>query len=147
MARYSSLVLANPQQHRNRDDGGRLEINRDHAVHVAERPMINSANRSSGAYSRPVGSKTLLRSVPVWLTRGLRARFKCDRNRDRIFKSLGVLIVPQEQETRGRVVIAENNQFTEPQGFTTGDILWALGVWSVILTFSPVIVFYLLMVA
>ena len=33
------------------------------------------------------------------------------------------------------------------QGFTTGDILWAVGIWSVILTLSPVIVFYMLMVA
>ena len=37
--------------------------------------------------------------------------------------------------------------FPEPQGFTTEDILWALGVWSVILSLSPVIVFYMLMVA
>jgi hypothetical protein len=32
-------------------------------------------------------------------------------------------------------------------GFTTEDILWAAGIWSVILTLSPVIVFYMLMVA
>ena len=37
--------------------------------------------------------------------------------------------------------------FPEPQGFTIQDILWALGVWSVILSLSPVIVFYMLMVA
>jgi hypothetical protein len=35
----------------------------------------------------------------------------------------------------------------EPQGFTTEDILWAVGIWSVILCLSPVIVFYVLMVA
>ena len=35
---------------------------------------------------------------------------------------------------------------SEP-GFTTEDILWAVGIWSVILTLAPVIVFYLLMVA
>ncbi len=35
----------------------------------------------------------------------------------------------------------------EQQGFTTEDILWALGIWSVILCMSPVIVFYMLMVA
>ena len=34
-----------------------------------------------------------------------------------------------------------------PAGFTTEDILWSLGIWTVILTFSPVIVFYMLMVA
>jgi hypothetical protein len=33
------------------------------------------------------------------------------------------------------------------QNFTTEDILWAVGIWSVILTLSPVIVFYMLMVA
>lgn len=33
------------------------------------------------------------------------------------------------------------------QGFTTEDILWATGIWSVILTLSPVIVFYMLLVA
>ena len=33
------------------------------------------------------------------------------------------------------------------RGFTTEDILWALGIWSVILSLSPVIVFYMLMVA
>jgi len=35
----------------------------------------------------------------------------------------------------------------EPRGFTTADILWALGIWSVIVCLSPVIVFYMLMVA
>ena len=35
----------------------------------------------------------------------------------------------------------------EPQGFTTEDILWALGIWSAIICLSPVIVFYILMVA
>jgi hypothetical protein len=44
-------------------------------------------------------------------------------------------------------VIHQNNHLTEPQGFTTADIVWALGVWSVILTMSPVIMFYFLMVA
>jgi hypothetical protein len=34
-----------------------------------------------------------------------------------------------------------------PAGFTMEDILWAAGIWSVILTLSPVIVFYMLMVA
>ncbi len=41
----------------------------------------------------------------------------------------------------------ENNMIPEQQGFTTEDMLWALGIWSVILTLSPVIVFYMLMVA
>jgi len=32
-------------------------------------------------------------------------------------------------------------------GFTPEDILWAVGIWSVILCLSPVIVFYMMMVA
>jgi hypothetical protein len=43
--------------------------------------------------------------------------------------------------------MAPGYQVAEQQGFTTEDILWAVGVWSVILTLSPVIVFYMLMVA
>jgi hypothetical protein len=44
-------------------------------------------------------------------------------------------------------VSIENNTFPEHQGFSGQDILWAVGVWSVILCLSPVIIFYLLMVA
>ena len=33
------------------------------------------------------------------------------------------------------------------QGFSTEDILWSLGIWSVILCLSPVILFYMMMVA
>jgi hypothetical protein len=38
------------------------------------------------------------------------------------------------------------NTIPGDQGFSTEDILWAVGVWSVILTLSPVVVFYVLMV-
>jgi hypothetical protein len=38
------------------------------------------------------------------------------------------------------------NPCSEKQGFRTEDILWALGIWSVILSLSPVVVFYMLMV-
>jgi hypothetical protein len=41
----------------------------------------------------------------------------------------------------------ENNTLPDQQGFTTEDVLWAVGIWSVILTMSPVVVFYVLMVA
>jgi len=30
------------------------------------------------------------------------------------------------------------------QGFATEEILWGTGIWSVILTFSPIILFYVL---
>lgn len=43
--------------------------------------------------------------------------------------------------------MAPDCQVAEQQGFTTEDILWAVGIWSAILTLSPVIVFYMLMVA
>ncbi len=45
------------------------------------------------------------------------------------------------------MITQDNNLVREQQGFTTEDILWALGIWSVILCLSPVIVFYMLMVA
>ena len=31
--------------------------------------------------------------------------------------------------------------------FTTEDVLWTLGIWSVIISLSPAIAFYMLMVA
>ena len=33
------------------------------------------------------------------------------------------------------------------RSFTIEDILWTVGIWAVILCLSPVIVFYMLMVA
>jgi hypothetical protein len=47
----------------------------------------------------------------------------------------------------GRVVHFESNHSIPQQGFSTEDIVWAVGIWSVILTLSPVVVFYVLMVA
>lgn len=47
----------------------------------------------------------------------------------------------------GRNVHFESNELREQHGFLTEDIIWAVGIWSVILTLSPVVVFYLLMVA
>jgi hypothetical protein len=67
-----------------------------------------------------------------------------------------------QQQVRGGVVNNEGHSIPEQgnlirpglahqrpgqQGFTTEDILWALGIWSVIICLSPVIVFYMLMVA
>ena len=40
-----------------------------------------------------------------------------------------------------------DQQILELKGFTIEDILWAVGIWSVLLTMSPVILFYVLMVA
>ena len=39
------------------------------------------------------------------------------------------------------------NASSREQSFSTEDILWAVGIWSVILTMSPVVVFYVMMVA
>jgi hypothetical protein len=39
-----------------------------------------------------------------------------------------------------------NNSFPKDQGFCTQDIVWAISVWSVILSLSPVVMFYVLMV-
>jgi hypothetical protein len=49
--------------------------------------------------------------------------------------------------TRGVVTTkTAKNSAHEQQGFSTGDVLWAVGIWSVILTLSPVVIFYVLMV-
>lgn len=45
------------------------------------------------------------------------------------------------------IVQQQGHTIVEQQGFSTEDILWALGIWSVILCLSPVIAFYMLMVA
>ncbi|QAU49086.1 hypothetical protein [Bradyrhizobium guangzhouense] len=59
--------------------------------------------------------------------------------------------MPISEEIAGAILNNQNDAAShsdaEQQGFSTGDILWAVGVWSVILTLSPVIVFYMLMVA
>ena len=57
------------------------------------------------------------------------------------------MVTTTRLKTRGRVVEIENNTLPDQQGFTTEDVLWAVGIWSVILTMSPVVVFYMLMVA
>jgi hypothetical protein len=41
----------------------------------------------------------------------------------------------------------EHHPRLDNRGFSTADILWAIGIWSVILCLSPVIFFYVLMVA
>ena len=72
---------------------------------------------------------------------------KCERNGDRLFKICRVSQSPQTTtQNAGDVVNSQNNPFPEQQGFSTEDILWAVGVWSVILSLSPVVVFYVLMV-
>jgi hypothetical protein len=54
--------------------------------------------------------------------------------------------IPARAKKRGGVVSIQNHSFPEQQGFSTEDILWAVGIWSVILSLSPVVVFYVLMV-
>jgi hypothetical protein len=71
--------------------------------------------------------------------------FKCERSCDRLFKNRRVQ-TPCKNKKRGGVVNIKNNRFSEQQGFSKQDILWALGIWSVILSLSPVVVFYVLMV-
>lgn len=45
------------------------------------------------------------------------------------------------------MALQDNNSIPGQQGFSIEDILWAIGIWSVILTLAPLIVFYVLMVA
>jgi hypothetical protein len=64
-------------------------------------------------------------------------------------------------KARGRVVDNQENlavieqpampvfyeKILDRKGFSTEDVLWAVGIWSVLLTMTPVIFFYMLMVA
>jgi hypothetical protein len=43
-------------------------------------------------------------------------------------------------------VTRQHTSFRKQQGFSKEDIIWALGIWSVILTLTPAVVFYVLMV-
>ena len=47
----------------------------------------------------------------------------------------------------GGIMDLRNYTFSEPRGFATEDKFWAVGIWSVILSLAPVIVFYVLIVA
>ena len=71
--------------------------------------------------------------------------FKCERIYGRLFKSHPLSRYPRGKK-RGGVVSIETN-FSDRPGFSTQDILWALGIWAVILGLSPMVVFYMLMVA
>jgi hypothetical protein len=44
------------------------------------------------------------------------------------------------------MVEIQDNSEPVAGGFCRQDILWAVGIWSAILTLSPVVVFYVLMV-
>jgi hypothetical protein len=51
-----------------------------------------------------------------------------------------------KSKKRGGVMNHGNNSCPRQAGFSTQDILWAVGIWSVILSLSPVVLFYVLMV-
>ena len=78
-------------------------------------------------------------------------RSKCERGCDPEFKTSRVTFIPISEEIAGAFVNSRNDMASHydagQQGFSTEDIIWAVGIWSVILTLSPVIVFYMLMVA
>ncbi|MGC2780865.1 MAG: hypothetical protein WA418_35045 [Bradyrhizobium sp.] len=41
----------------------------------------------------------------------------------------------------------QDHSYPDQQGFSVEDIVWAVGIWSVILTLTPAIAIYLLMIA
>ncbi len=86
--------------------------------------------------------------------------FKYERKRGRDFKGRRVVwTTTTTRKARGRVVDNQENlavigqpvmpalPVVDQRGFTLEDILWSIGIWSVLLTMSPVIFVYLLMVA
>jgi hypothetical protein len=70
---------------------------------------------------------------------------KCERNCERELKNIRVSIA--SPKNMGRIMHKEFDSISDQQRFRTEDILWALGIWSVILTLLPVIILYMLMVA
>jgi hypothetical protein len=46
----------------------------------------------------------------------------------------------------GGVMETQDKAHANWGGFLLQDVLWAVGVWSVILTLSPIVMFYVLMV-
>ena len=78
-------------------------------------------------------------------------------NASRNLKTSRVSFIPISEEIAGAILNNQNDlahygvtqgyDNAEQQGFSTEDIIWAVGIWSVILTLSPVIVFYMLMIA
>jgi hypothetical protein len=70
--------------------------------------------------------------------------FKYERNRGEVFKTRRLSSFRNNKNTRG--VVNSRNPFSKDKALSTQDILWAVGIWSVILTLSPVVVFYVLMV-
>jgi hypothetical protein len=53
-------------------------------------------------------------------------------------------LVPEQRDLVRRDFV---QQSFEQRAFTTQDILWAVGIWSAIIFLSPMIVFYMMMVA
>lgn len=51
-----------------------------------------------------------------------------------------------KNKKRGGVMNNRSNANPDDRGFAIQDILWAVGIWSVILSLSPVVLFYVLMV-
>jgi len=45
------------------------------------------------------------------------------------------------------ILPAFEQKMLDRKGFSTEDVLWAVGIWSVLLTMTPVIFIYMLMVA
>jgi hypothetical protein len=58
----------------------------------------------------------------------------------------GNTVVELKNKKRGGVMDTQDNPNPNSGGFCIQDILWAVGIWSVILTLSPVVMFYVLMV-
>jgi len=74
--------------------------------------------------------------------------FKCPGIEAKPLKIFRLIrIVQDNTAAAGGDVTTNYRPAPEQRGFSTADILWAIGIWSVILCLSPVIVFYVLMVA
>jgi hypothetical protein len=62
------------------------------------------------------------------------------------FLTFGAYRWRHKNKKRGGAMNNLNNMNPDQRGFCIQDILWAVGIWSVILSLSPVVLFYVLMV-
>ena len=126
----------------------RAEAGAGPAAGVVIRPVGGAVGAGASSGLPPADGKLRATLLPPWLIRGstrgqIRAKSQPAFLKVRAYRHL------HKNSKRGGVVNTDtrNNTLPEHQGFTTQDVLWALGIWSVILCLSPVIVFYVLMVA
>ena len=85
--------------------------------------------------------------APPWLIGGRHPLSKPSKDLIGFLTAVPYQHPHKSQENAGGLVTVRNHSSRQYRPFSTQDVLWALGIWSVILGLSPVVAFYMLMVA